>query len=50
MEKNIKNPVIIKDSSLNKYKDVVLFPDKVAEANRILKEVGLPKQLFKEAK
>jgi hypothetical protein len=31
---------------LDKYKDIVLFPEKVAEANRILKEVGLPKQLF----
>ncbi len=43
---NLKNPKITINPELDKYKDVVLFPEKVAEANRILKEVGLPKQLF----
>ncbi len=31
------------DPSLDKYKDVVLFPEKVAKANEMLKTVGLPK-------
>jgi hypothetical protein len=29
--------------SLDKYKDKVLFPEKVARANEILRTVGLPK-------
>lgn len=31
------------NKSLNKYKDKVLFPEKVAKANDALKNVGLPK-------
>jgi hypothetical protein len=33
---------------LDKYDNVVLFPKKLEKANRILREVGLPKQLFKD--
>jgi hypothetical protein len=38
-----KAPNVIINKELGKYKDVVLFPKKVEEANRILKTVGLPK-------
>jgi hypothetical protein len=47
--KTIKNinkskvPVVRIDESLNKYDDVVLFPDKVAKANEMLRTIGLPK-------
>ena len=40
-----KNPHVKIDPSLNKYKDVVLFPEKLAQANATLKRVGLPKEL-----
>ena len=39
-----KIPVVPIDKSLNKYKDIVLFPDKLAKANEMLRNVGLPKQ------
>lgn len=32
------------DASLNKYDDVVLFPDKLEKANEMLRIVGPPKQ------
>jgi hypothetical protein len=38
-----KASIVRIDQSLNKYNDVVLFPDKVAKANEMLKTVGLPK-------
>lgn len=38
-----KVPVVRIDKSLNKYEKVVLFPKKVAKANKMLKEIGLPK-------
>jgi hypothetical protein len=31
------------DESLNKYKGVVLFPEKLEKANEMLKTVGIPK-------
>jgi len=37
-----KVPVVRIDKSLDKYDDVVLFPDKVAKANEMLRTVGLP--------
>jgi hypothetical protein len=37
------------NKSLNKYSNVVLFPEKVAKANETLKRVGLPKE-FQQAK
>lgn len=38
-----KKPVILIDKSLDFFNDKVLFPDKVAKANEMLKKVGLPK-------
>lgn len=37
-----KVPIVVIDKSLNKYDGVVLFPDKVAQANEMLRTVGLP--------
>jgi hypothetical protein len=37
-----KMPKVRISKSMDKYKDQVLFPEKVAEANRTLKKVGLP--------
>lgn len=38
-----KVPIVRIDKSLNKYDDVVLFPEKVEKANEMLRKVGLPK-------
>jgi hypothetical protein len=38
-----KVPIIKIDKSLNKYDDMVLFPEKVAKANQMLRNIGLPK-------
>jgi hypothetical protein len=38
-----KLPVVCIDKSLEKYKDQVLFKDKLDKANDMLKTVGLPK-------
>ena len=53
MEK--KNVIITKSGieleinpELDKYAGKVMFPEKLAKANEILKRVGLPKQIFKE--
>jgi hypothetical protein len=45
--KRRKIPIVSIDKSLNKYDDVVLFPDKLEKANEMLKKVGLPKQWIK---
>ncbi len=37
-------PIIEIDKSLDKYSDMPLFQEKVDKANRVLKEVGLPKK------
>ncbi len=42
-----KTPIVRIDKSLNKYQDVVLFPDKLEKANEMLKTIGLPKQWIK---
>lgn len=42
--KKRKVPIVTIDQSLNKYDDMVLFPDKLAKANEMLRRVGLPKQ------
>lgn len=42
-----KTPVVRIDQSLDKYNNVVLFPDKVAQANEMLKTIGLPKPVKK---
>lgn len=39
-----KNPVVRIDNSLERYKDEPLFQEKVDKANRVLKNVKLPKQ------
>ena len=38
-----KKPVILIDKSLDFFNDKILFPEKVAKANEMLKKVGLPK-------
>jgi len=45
--KKRKIPIVAIDKSLNKYDDVVLFPDKLEKANEMLRNVGLPKQWAK---
>ncbi|MFM2225936.1 MAG: hypothetical protein RJA07_2138 [Bacteroidota bacterium] len=37
-----KVPVIVFDKKLEQFRDKVLFPEKVAQANKILSKVGLP--------
>ena len=47
-ELNKSKLAIVKiDKSLGKYKDKVLFKEKVEKANETLKTVGLPKNLQK---
>ncbi|MCF8374050.1 MAG: hypothetical protein K9H64_20680 [Bacteroidales bacterium] len=38
-----KKPIVVIDKSLDFFNDKVLFPDKLAKANEMLKKVGLPK-------
>ena len=38
-----KIPIVRIDKNLNKYDDVVLFPDKREKANEMLRTIGLPK-------
>ena len=38
-----KLPIVRIDNSLEKYKDKVLFKDKLDKANKMLKDTGLPK-------
>ena len=38
-----KVPIVRIDNSLEKYKDLPIFQDKVEKANEMLKNVGLPK-------
>jgi hypothetical protein len=45
-----KTPVVIIDNSLQKYKDMPLFQDKVDKANEMLRTVGLPKDTKKHHK
>jgi hypothetical protein len=40
-----KVPIIVMDKELEKLRDIVLFPDKLKKAEKILKTVGLPKDL-----
>ena len=42
--KTRKTPIVRIDTSLNKYDDVILFPDKLEKANEMLRRIGLPKQ------
>ncbi len=38
-----KNPIVRIDNSLEKYKNMPIFQDKVDKANEVLRTVGLPK-------
>lgn len=38
-----KTPIVIIDKALEKYKGKILFPEKLAKANEVLKKIGLPK-------
>jgi hypothetical protein len=40
-----KVPIVIIDKSLEKYKDMPIFQDKVDKANEMLRTVGLPHKL-----
>ena len=46
--KKRKVPIVKIDKSLNKYDDIILFPDKLEKANEMLRKVGLPKQWTNE--
>jgi len=46
--KKRKIPIVKIDKSLNKYDNIVLFPDKLEKANEMLRKVGLPKQWTNE--
>ena len=37
-----KTPIVVIDKSLEKYKNIVLIPEKLAKANDVLKRIGLP--------
>ena len=37
-----KVPIVRIDKSLEQYRDKILFPEKLAKANEMLKKVGLP--------
>lgn len=45
--KKRKVPIVRIDKSLNKYDEIILFPDKLEKANKMLRNVGLPKQWAK---
>jgi len=38
-----KKPVVLIDKSLDFFNNKVLFPEKVAKANEMLRKIGLPK-------
>lgn len=42
-----KTQIVIIDKSLEQYKGKVLFPEKLAKANEVLKRIGLPKLVTK---
>ncbi len=41
--KKKKVPIVRIDKSLNKYNNIVLFPEKLEKANKMLRKIGLPK-------
>ena len=43
-----KAPIVVIDESLDKYDNVVVFPEKLAKMNEILKKTGHPKDYLKE--
>jgi hypothetical protein len=48
--KKRKTPIVIIDKTLNELNNIVLFPDKLEKANKMLKTVGLPKTDNKSTK
>jgi hypothetical protein len=46
--KKRKIPIVKVDKLLNKYDEIVLFPEKLEKANEMLRKVGLPKQWTNE--
>jgi hypothetical protein len=42
--KKRKIPIVRVDKSLNKFDDMILFPDKLEKTNEMLRKIGLPKQ------
>jgi hypothetical protein len=38
-----KTPIVKIDNSLEKFRGKILFPEKLQQANEILKKVGIPK-------
>ena len=45
--KERKVPIVRIDKSGNVYDDQIVFPDKLAKANEMLRKTGLPKQWLK---
>lgn len=45
--KELNTPIVKIDKTLNKFKGTVLFPEKLAQANEMLKRIGLPKEWVK---
>ncbi len=43
-----KGPIVVLDESLDKYDNIVLFPEKHEKMNEILKKTGHPKNYLKE--
>ena len=41
-----KTPIVKINKSLDKLADKILFPEKLDDANRVLKRIGLPKIKF----
>ena len=46
--KKRKVPIVKIDKALNKYDNVVLFPEKLEKANQMLKTSGMPKKWLKK--
>ncbi len=42
-----KVPIVIIDPSLEKYRDKILFPEKLARAEELLKNVKLPENKYR---
>ena len=42
--KERKTPIVRIDNSLNKYDNIILFPEKLEKANEMLRRTGVPKQ------
>jgi hypothetical protein len=45
---NKQKPIVVIDKSLDALNNKVLFPEKLRKANRMLKQIGLPKEILPE--